>query len=106
MDLAGLLLDEEGTFSLSGFQDFTVSAQPAPFTSLSAQRLLCWALPSGLQWTESSPAFRARDWAAAAGVVCTRGSGLLGPEAEPRGKKGGGWLDWGPILETVTGSPQ
>lgn len=23
MDLAGLLLDEEGTFSLSGFQDFT-----------------------------------------------------------------------------------
>lgn len=27
MDLAGLLLDEEGTFSLSGFQDFTVRAQ-------------------------------------------------------------------------------
>jgi hypothetical protein len=34
MDLAGLLLDEEGTFSLTGFQDFTVSAQPAPFPSL------------------------------------------------------------------------
>lgn len=26
MDLAGLLLDEEGTFSLTGFQDFTVRA--------------------------------------------------------------------------------
>lgn len=26
MDLAGLLLDEEGTFSLSGFQDFTMVA--------------------------------------------------------------------------------
>ena len=30
MDLAGLLLDEEGTFSLTGFQDFTVSVRPAP----------------------------------------------------------------------------
>lgn len=30
MDLAGLLLDEEGTFSLTGFQDFTVRARPAP----------------------------------------------------------------------------
>lgn len=29
MDLAGLLLDEEGTFSLTGFQDFTVSTRPA-----------------------------------------------------------------------------
>lgn len=29
MDLAGLLLDEEGTFSLSDFQDFTVRAQSA-----------------------------------------------------------------------------
>lgn len=29
MDLAGLLLDEEGTFSLTGFQDFTVRAQSA-----------------------------------------------------------------------------
>lgn len=29
MDLAGLLLDEEGTFSLTGFQDFSVSALPA-----------------------------------------------------------------------------
>lgn len=26
MELDGLLLDEEGTFSLSGFQEFTVSA--------------------------------------------------------------------------------
>lgn len=30
MDLAGLLLDEEGTFSLTGFQDFTVRGRPAP----------------------------------------------------------------------------
>ena len=30
MDLAGLLLDEEGTFSLTGFQDFSVSALPTP----------------------------------------------------------------------------
>lgn len=30
MDLTGLLLDEEGTFSLAGFQDFTVSGRPAP----------------------------------------------------------------------------
>lgn len=30
MDLAGLLLDEEGTFSLTGFQDFSVSTLPAP----------------------------------------------------------------------------
>lgn len=30
MDLAGLLLDEEGTFSLTGFQDFSVSVQPSP----------------------------------------------------------------------------
>lgn len=30
MDLAGLLLDEEGTFSLTGFQDFSVRARPAP----------------------------------------------------------------------------
>lgn len=29
MDLAGLLLDEEGTFSLTDFQDFTVRAQSA-----------------------------------------------------------------------------
>lgn len=29
MDLAGLLLDEEGTFSLTGFQDFTVRALSA-----------------------------------------------------------------------------
>lgn len=29
MDLAGLLLDEEGTFSLTGFQDFSVRARPA-----------------------------------------------------------------------------
>lgn len=37
MDLAGLLLDEEGTFSLTGFQDFTVSTRPA--SSLASQRL-------------------------------------------------------------------
>lgn len=30
MDLAGLLLDEEGTFSLTGFQDFSVSGRLAP----------------------------------------------------------------------------
>ena len=37
MDLAGLLLDEVGTFSLTGFQDFTVSTRPA--ASLASQRL-------------------------------------------------------------------
>lgn len=37
MDLAGLLLDEEGTFSLTGFQDFTVSTRPP--ASLASQRL-------------------------------------------------------------------
>lgn len=30
MELDGLLLDEEGTFSLSGFQEFTVSPPAAP----------------------------------------------------------------------------
>lgn len=30
MDLTGLLLDEEGTFSLTGFQDFSVSTLPTP----------------------------------------------------------------------------
>lgn len=34
MDLAGLLLDEEGTFSLTGFQDFMVRAQSACFQPL------------------------------------------------------------------------
>lgn len=35
MDLAGLL-DEEGTFSLTGFQDFTVSAQPPAYPNARA----------------------------------------------------------------------
>lgn len=50
MDLAGLLLDEEGTFSLTGFQDFTVSARPVP--SLASQRLerRPRALLSGPEW--------------------------------------------------------
>lgn len=30
MELDGLLLDEEGTFSLSGFQEFTVSSLAVP----------------------------------------------------------------------------
>lgn len=59
MDLTGLLLDEEGTFSLTGFQDFTVSMRPVP-----SKPLGCGAL----------------DWEA----VPTPGPGRLGPEGETR----------------------
>lgn len=47
MDLAGLLLDEEGTFSLAGFQDFTVSARPAPSPASLCLEPKPLALPSG-----------------------------------------------------------
>lgn len=47
MDLAGLLLDEEGTFSLTGFQDFSVSSRPSPSPASSR-------LDPGL-WAERGP---------------------------------------------------
>lgn len=53
MELDGLLLDEEGTFSLSGFQDFTVSVPRGTPTGVRCPRpslcsALCLRRPLGL----------------------------------------------------------
>lgn len=71
MDLAGLLLDEEGTFSLTGFQDFSVSALPA--SSPASPHL-----EPGLSGATSSPDSLPGSWEAAALAVLTC-PGWLGP---------------------------
>lgn len=60
MDLTGFLLDEEGTFSLTGFQDFTVRAQST--SSLSWESELPGVLQTRAEW-ELSYCY-ALDWAA------------------------------------------
>lgn len=86
MDLAGLLLDEEGAFSLTGFQDFSVSALPAS-PPASPHR---GPGPSGATSAPDSPPGR---WEAAALAVLTR-PGWLGPGERASGYRievRGGW---------------
>lgn len=85
MDLAGLLLDEEGTFSLADFQDFTVRAQPACSLLLAVvtpQRSPPY--PSGM-----GTLFLVMPWIGRLlRAMPTRRPMLLGPEGKASGYKG------------------
>lgn len=85
MDLAGLLLDEEGTFSLTGFQDFSVRALPGPSPASPHLEPGPRALPSGPSGATSSPDSQPGSWEAAARAVPPGGPGCLGPGEQLRG---------------------
>lgn len=99
MDLAGLLLDEEGTFSLTGFQDFTVRATVR--LSLAPPSPPGWesgfgVLPSGPERKGSSLICHSQDWVAVESNAYSR-PGPLGPRGKPLGCR----KEWTIRLESI-----
>lgn len=86
MDLAGLLLDEEGTFSVTGFQDFTVRGRPAPSAAcryLSSDPGRSPGYPCG---AATSPDRWVRKPGGSRSSLAYSRPGLLGPRGRARGR--------------------